>query len=153
MSALGRKAWGDLVQHRARSVLTTLTLSLAVASRPVATLAPLAVPGLMDRAMDRQVAADRLFDVAFGTHDLVLSPAEFAALGRLPDVAAVGADVRHPAQVTAGGRRQAAAIWGIDLPAQPVDAIHLVSGRLPRSGEILADAANAGAADLATGIG
>jgi hypothetical protein len=53
MSALGRKAWGDLVQHRARSVLTTLTLSLAVAS-----LATLAVPGLMDRAMDRQVAAD-----------------------------------------------------------------------------------------------
>ena len=148
MSALGRKAWGDLVQHRARSVLTTLTLSLAVAS-----LATLAVPGLMDRAMDRQVAADRLFDVAFGTHDLVLSPAEFAALGRLPDVAAVGADVRYPAQVTAGGRRQAAAIWGIDLPAQPVDAIHLVSGRLPRSGEILADAANASAADLATGIG
>jgi hypothetical protein len=107
----------------------------------------------MDRAMDRQVAADRLFDVAFGTHDLVLSPAEFGALGRLPDVAAVGADVRYPAQVTAGGRRQAAAIWGIDLPAQPVDAIRLVSGRLPRSGEVLADAANGSAADLATGIG
>ncbi len=148
VSALGRKAWGDLVQHRARSVLTMLTLSLAVAS-----LATLAVPGLMDRAMDRQVAADRLFDVAFGTHDLVLSPAEFGALGRLPDVAAVGADVRYPAQVTARGRRQAAAIWGIDLPAQPVDAIRLVSGRLPRSGEVLADAANGSAADLATGIG
>jgi len=148
VSALGRKAWGDLVQHRSRSLLTMLTLSLAVAS-----LATLALPGLMDRAMDRQVAADRLFDVAFGTHDLVLTPAEFRTLMRLPGVDAVGAAVRYPAQVTAGARRQAAMIWGVDLAAQPVDAIRLVSGRLPRSGEILADAANASAADLATAIG
>ncbi len=148
MSALGRKAWGDLVQHRARTLLTMFTLSLAVAS-----LATLAVPRLMDRAMDRQVAADRLFDVAFGIHDLVLTPAEFGALGRLPDVAAVGADVRFPTQVTAGTRRQAVVLWGIDLATQPVDAIHLVTGRLPRSGEVLADAANASATDLPIGVG
>ena len=148
MSALGRKAWGDLVRHRARTLLTMLTLSLAVAS-----LATLAVPGLMDRAMHREVTANRLYDVAVGTRDLVLSPPQLEALGHLPDVAAVAADVGYPTQVTADGRRQAAMIWGVDLAAQPVDALHLVAGRLPRPGEVLADAANGSAADLATGVG
>ena len=148
MSALGRKAWGDLVRHRARTVATMLTLGLAVAS-----LATLAVPGLMDRAMGREVTADRLYDVAVGTRDLVLTPAQFGALGHLPDVATVGAGVRYPTQVTVGGRTQAAMIWGIDLAAQPVDAIRLVAGRLPRPGEVLADAGNGSAADLATGVG
>jgi putative ABC transport system permease protein len=148
MSALGSKAWGDLVRHRARTVATMLTLGLAVAS-----LATLAVPGLMDRAMGREVTADRLYDVAVGTRDLVLTPAQFTALGRLPDVGAVGTGVGYPTQVTAGSREQAAMIWGIDLTAQPVDAIHLVAGRLPRPGEVLADAGNASAADLSAGIG
>jgi hypothetical protein len=49
MSALNRKVWGDLARHRARTLLTVCTLGLAIAS-----LALLAVPGLMDRAMDRQ---------------------------------------------------------------------------------------------------
>lgn len=148
MSALGRKAWGDLVRHRARTVATMLTLGLAVAS-----LATLGVPGLMARAMDREVTADRLYDVAVGTRDLVLTPAQLGALGQLPDVAAVGAGVSYPTQVAAGSRRQGATIWGIDVADQPVDAIHLVTGRLPRSGEVLADAANGSAAGLATGIG
>jgi len=148
VSALGRKAWGDLVRHRARTVTTMLTLSLAVAS-----LATLAVPGLMDRAMGREVTADRLYEVAVGTRDLALTSAQFDALGHLPDVAAVGADVSYPTQVAAGGRRQAAMIWGIDLAAQPVDAIHLVAGHLPRPGEVLADAGNGSTANFATGIG
>jgi len=148
VSALGRKAWGDLVRHRARTVATMLTLGLAVAS-----LATLAVPGLMARSMAREVAADRLYDVAAGTRDLMLTPAQLHALGHLPGVAAVGADVEYPTQVAAGGRRQAATIWGMDLAAQPVDTVRLVAGRLPRPGEVLADAGNGSAADLATGIG
>jgi putative ABC transport system permease protein len=148
VSALGRKARGDLLQHRARTLLAMLTLTLAVAS-----LAVLAVPGLMDRAMDRQVQADHLYDVAVATHDLVLTPEQLAALKHLPNIAAVDTSIRYPAEVTVGSRRQTAMIWGVDLGAQPVDAIQMLTGRLPRPGEILADAANASAADFPAAIG
>jgi putative ABC transport system permease protein len=148
VSALNRKAWGDLRRHRARSLLTMFTLSLAVAS-----LATLAVPGLEDRAMDRQIQADRLYDVAVATRDLTLTPAQLGALGRLPGVAAADAAVRYPTQVTVGGRRQPATIWGLDLAWQPVDAIRLLTGRLPRPGEVLADAGNGAVADLSAAVG
>jgi putative ABC transport system permease protein len=148
VSALSRKAWGDLARHRARTLLTMCTLGLAIA-----TLATLAVPGLMDGAMGRQVQAARLYDVAVATRDLVLAPAQLTALGHLPNVTAVSASVEYPTQVTVGSRRQDAMIWGLDLASQPVDAIHLLAGRLPRPGELLADAGNGRAADLAVPVG
>lgn len=148
MSALNRKAWGDLTRRRARTLLTVCTLGLALA-----TLATLAVPGLMNSAMDREVQAGRLYDIAMATRDLSLSPAQLTALRSIPDVAAVAASVEYPTQVTIGSRRQDALIWGIDLTSQPVDAIRLVAGRLPGPGELLADAGNGTAADLAVSTG
>ena len=148
MSALNRKAWGDLARRRARTLLTMCTLGLALAS-----LATLAVPGLMDAAMAREVQAGRLYDVAVATRDLVLSPAQLDALRHLRGVAAVDASVEYPTQVTVGSRRQDAVIWGLDLASQPVDAVNLVAGRLPRSGELLADAGNGRAADFTVAIG
>jgi putative ABC transport system permease protein len=148
MSALNRKVWGDLRRHRARTLLTMLTLGLAIAS-----LATLAVPGLMNNAMDREVQAARLYDVAVATRDLALTPAQLDALGHLPNVAAFDASVMYPTQVMVGSRRQAAVIWGLDLASQPVNAIQLLTGQRPRPGQVLADAGNGNAADLATAIG
>ena len=148
MSALNRKAWGDLARRRARTLLTMCTLGLALAS-----LATLAVPGLMDAAMAREVQAARLYDVAVATRDLVLSPAQLDALRHLRGVAAVDASVEYPTQVTVGSRRQDAVIWGLDLASQPVDAVDLVAGRLPQPGELLADAGNGRAADFTVAIG
>ena len=51
MSTLNRKARGDLTRHRARTLLTVCTLAIAIAS-----LGFLAVPGLLNAAMNRQVA-------------------------------------------------------------------------------------------------
>jgi putative ABC transport system permease protein len=148
MSALGRKACGDLARHRARTGLTIGTLGLAIAS-----LATLAVPGLMNRAMGREVQAARLYDVAMTTRDLVLSPSQLHALGHLPNVTAFAASVEYPTRLTVGSRRQEAEIWGVDFASQPVDAVQLNSGRLPRPGELLADAGNGKAADLTLAIG
>jgi putative ABC transport system permease protein len=143
VSTLNRKAWGDLTRHRARTLLTVFTLGLAIAS-----LSFIALPNLMDAAMDRQVQASRLYDIAMSTRDLDLTADQLRALGRLPDVAAVDASIVYATRMTVGRRTQDVEILGLDLPDQPVDDVTLLGGRLPRSGEILADAANGKAADL-----
>jgi putative ABC transport system permease protein len=149
MSAIGRKAMGDLRRHRLRAVLTACTLSLALSSLAIA-----AIPGLMDQVMARQVVAARLYDVAVATRDLVLSPAQVSALGRLPNVDGFAASIEYPAQVTVDGQRQDGTIWGLDFASQPVDAIGVVTGTTPRPGrQLVADAGNQAAAGVATPIG
>jgi putative ABC transport system permease protein len=148
VSTLNRKAWGDLTRHRARTLLTVFTLGLAIAS-----LAFFALPNLMNVAVDRQVQASRLYDIAMSTRDLDLTAAQLDALGHLPNVAAVDASIVYATRMTVGSRTQNVTIWGLDLPEQPVDAVQLLGGRMPRSGEILADAANGKAADLTVTAG
>lgn len=148
MSTLNRKAWGDLTRHRTRTLLTVVTLGLAIAS-----LSFIALPNLMDAAMDRQVQASRLYDVAMPTRDLDLSTAELDALGHLPDVAAVDASIVYATRMKVGSRTQDVVIWGLDLADQPVDAVTLLDGRVPQSGQILADAADGRAADLTVTAG
>jgi hypothetical protein len=149
MSAIGRKAIGDLARHRLRAVLTACTLSLALSSLAIA-----AIPGLMDRLMAEQVKAARLYDVAVATRDLMLSRAQLSALGRLPNVDGFAASIEYPAQVTADGHRQDATIWGINFASQPVDSVDILNGTAPGPGtQLLADAGNPAAAGMATSIG
>jgi putative ABC transport system permease protein len=144
MNTLNRKAWADLTQHRARTLLTVLTLSIAIAS-----LGFLAVPSLLNAAMNRQVADSHLYDVGISTSVLDLTPAQLAALGRLPGVAAVNPDLGYLTSATAPGGTQNVEIAGGDLASAPVNTVPLMSGRLPGPGEVLADAANGKAADFA----
>jgi putative ABC transport system permease protein len=149
MSAIGRKAIGDLARHRVRTVLAVFTLTLALSSLAVA-----AIPGLMDGVMAQQVTAARLYDVAVSTRDLPLSRAQLSALGHLPDVAAFAPSVELGAQVTADGQRQDATIWGLDFASQPVDAVQLRSGTAPGPrGQLLADSGNAAVTGMATSAG
>ena len=76
MSTLNRKAWGDLTRHRARTLLAVFTLSIAIAS-----LGFLAVPSLLNAAMNRQIAGSHLYDVGISTSTLDLSPAQLARAG------------------------------------------------------------------------
>jgi hypothetical protein len=45
--------------------------------------------------MEEQVQSARLYDVAVATRNLVLSPAELSALGRLPNVAGFAASIEY----------------------------------------------------------
>src|ERR1700736_6919355 len=94
MSTLSRKARGDLTRHRARTLLAVCTLSIAIAS-----LGFLAVPALLNAAMNRQIAGSHLYDVGISTSTLDLSPAQLRALGRLPGVAAVSPAVGYATTV------------------------------------------------------
>jgi hypothetical protein len=144
MSTLARMAWGDLTRHRARTLLAVCTLSIAIAS-----LGFLAVPSLLNAAMNRQVADSHLYDVGLVTSTLDLTPAQLGALGRLPGVAAVSPVVGYAAKATSAAGAQNVAIAGTDLASAPVNTVPLLSGRLPGPGEVLADAANGRATDYA----
>jgi putative ABC transport system permease protein len=141
VNTLDRKAWGDLTRHRARTLLAAGTLSIAIAS-----LGFLAVPGLLNAAMNRQVQQGRLNEVAISTRVIDLTVAQRGALGRLPGVAAVSADFGYITTTASGGGLQNIAIDGSGLASAPVNTVLLMSGRLPGPGEALADVADGKAA-------
>jgi putative ABC transport system permease protein len=137
------KAWADLGRHRARTVLTVLTLALALAS-----VATLAVPGLIDRRMNDEVRTTRLADVTLPTDDLVLVPGTLEDLRALPNVAAAEARARHTARVAVGdGPPQQATVWGVDVGATDIDVVDVGRGHAPGPGEVLVDAGNDGAGE------
>ena len=155
MSALSRKAWGDLRRHPGKSLLIVGSLGLAIAS-----FAIVAVPGLLDGAMQDEVQQARLFDVAVTTRDLDLSPAQLAALGRLPNVAAFEPAVEYSTVATnpSTGIRQNAVLWSVNAGDQAVDAVNVTSGSLPTGtgttgGGVLADQGNASAAGFGVPTG
>ena len=137
MNTLNRKAWGDLTRHRARTLLTAFTLGIAIAS-----LGFLAVPSLLNAAMEHQVQESHLFDVGISTSVLSLTPAQLRGLGHLPGVAAVNPDLGYATTATTPSGTQNISLAGGDLASAPVDTVPLLSGRLPGPGEVLADAAN-----------
>jgi len=141
VSTLDRKAWGDLARHRARTLLAAGTLAIAIAS-----LGFLAAPGLLNAAMNGQVQQGRLNEVAISTRVTGLTAAQLGALGRLPGVAAVSADLRYVTTTMTAGGTQNIVIDGGELSSAPVDAVLLMSGRLPGAGEALADVADGKAA-------
>jgi len=144
VSTLTRKAWGDLTRHRARTLLATFTLCIAIAS-----VGFLAVPALLDAAMNRQVQQSHLDDVELSTRTLDLSPAQLSALGHLPGVAAVATGLGYVTEATTSSGTRNVELLGGDLASSPVDTVPLLTGRMPGPGEVLADAANGRAADFA----
>jgi putative ABC transport system permease protein len=148
MSTLTRKAWGDLTRHRARTLLAVATLGIAIAS-----LGFLAVPALLNAAMNRQVQDSHLYDVGISTRLVNLTPARLRALGRLPGVAAVSPVLGYSARAASAAGTQNVAIAGGDLASAPVNAVPVMTGRLPGRGEVLADAANDRATGYAVPVG
>ena len=144
MSTLNRKARGDLTRHRARTLLTVFTLSIAIAS-----LGFVAVPVLLNAAMNRQIADSHLYDVGISTSTLELSPAQLSALGHLPGVAAVSPAVGYATTVTSAAGPQDVELAGTALASAPVNTVALFTGRMPGPGEVLADAGNARATGFA----
>jgi putative ABC transport system permease protein len=143
MSTLTRKAWGDLTRHRGRTLLVVFTLGIAIAS-----LSFLAVPSLLNAAMNRQVRDSHLYDVGVSTNILDLTPAQLSALGHLPGVAAVSPVLGYATTVASAAGTQNVAIAGGDLASAPVNTVPLFTGRMPGPGEVLADAGNGRAADF-----
>ena len=148
MTTLSRKARGDLTRHRARTLLAVCTLSIAIAS-----LGFLAVPALLNAAMNRQITGSHLYDVGISTSTLDLSPAQLRALGRLPGVAAVSPAVGYATTATSAAGPQDVEIAGTALATAPVNTVALFTGQMPGPGEVLADAGNPRATGYAVPVG
>ena len=149
MSALSRKARGDLRLHPGKNLLIVITLGLAIGS-----FAIVAVPDLLNTTMQKEVAQARLYDVAVATRNLDLSPQQLDALSHLPNVAAFDPAVEYSTVASAaGGLRENAVVWGLDLQHQPVDAVQVTGGRTPSGGEVMADEGNASATGFAVPVG
>ena len=138
-STLLKKSITDLTRRKARAVFAVLTLAIAVASVGIFAASP-----LMDRAMQDEVRASRLADLTLQTKPLVVTEAQLAALGRLPNVEGVQALSVVQTRVWIGERRQKALVVGVpDYGRQPVDRVTIASGLAPRAGTVLTDAQNA----------
>ena len=138
-STLLKKSITDLTRRKARAVFAVLTLAIAVASVGIFAASP-----LMDRAMQDEVRASRLADLTLQTKPLVVTAAQLAALGRLPNVEGVQALSVVQTRVWIGERRQKALVVGVpDYGRQPVDRVTIESGLAPRAGTVLTDAQNA----------
>jgi putative ABC transport system permease protein len=142
-STLLRKSVTDLTRRKARAFFTVLTLALAVASVGI-----FAVPAVMQQAMDREVAANRLADVTVTMKPLALRADQLAALERLPNVAAVEPRTTFATRVLVGERRDEAMLVGVpDFGAQQADVVALAQGR-PRAGSLLVEEASVRKSDF-----
>jgi putative ABC transport system permease protein len=139
LSAVARKSVSDLTRRRARALFAVAALALAVAS-----LGLFALPTLMNRAMNDEIAANKLADVTVTVKPLPLTAARLQALQTLPNVLAFAPRTTFSTRVYVGARRQKAFLIGEDSFAnQTVDAVAVTSGSAPGRGAVLSDVQNA----------
>jgi putative ABC transport system permease protein len=138
-SAVLRKSVTDLTHRKARTLFTVLTLALAVASVGI-----FAVPALMQRSMDREIAANRLPDVTLSMQPLELNAGQLAALDRIPNVEAVEPRSMFVTRIWVAGRRERAIVVGVpDFTRQRADVVFIDSGSTPAGDALLTDRNNA----------
>jgi putative ABC transport system permease protein len=136
LSAVARKSVSDLTRRRGRAFFTVAALAIAVAS-----LGLFALPTLMNRAMSREIAANKLADVTVTVKPLPLSAAQVRALGSLPNVAAVDPQSTFGTYIYMGERTFL--IGKASFAHQTVDAVTVTSGSVPGPGRVLTDVQNA----------
>ncbi|MGZ4284234.1 MAG: hypothetical protein ACXVHB_08655 [Solirubrobacteraceae bacterium] len=136
LSAVTRKSFSDLTRRRARAVFTVAALAIAVAS-----VGLFALPTLMNRAMNREIAANKLADVTITVNPLPLTAAQLQALGSLPNVVAFDPRSTFGTYVYKGPRTLL--IGKASFTHQTVDAVTVTAGSAPGPGAVLADVQNA----------
>ncbi len=148
-TTLARKAWRDLCRRRARALLTSATIALAVAGTGM-----LAVPSLIDHTMSAEVRETQLYDVTLPVRDMEFDAETARGLAAIPNVAAVVARVRYSTRALVGDRRIPTALWGVDdFTRQSIDIVRVTSGAAPAAGAVLADDANSGAVNVSLDAG
>ena len=139
ISAVTRKSFSDLTRRRGRAFFTIAALAIAVAS-----VGLFAVPTLMNRAMNGEIAANKLADVTITVKPLPLSAAQVKALGSLPNVAAFDPKSTFGTYVYRGGDWGRTFVIGkASFADQTVDAVTVSGGSVPGPREILTDVQNA----------
>ncbi len=148
-TTLARKAWRDLGRRRARAVLTSATIGLAVAGTGM-----LAVPALIDRTMAAEVRGTHLYDITLPVRDMEFDAETERELAAIANVDAVSARVTYSTRVLIGDRRIPATLWGVeDFAQQAIDVVRVTGGAVLSAGQVLADDGNSTAVDVSLGTG
>lgn len=139
ITASVRKSVTDLTHRPARTILTVVTLVLAVTS-----MSFLAIPTLIDRAMQQEVGRGRLADARVFMRPVVLGEDDLADLAAIPNVAAVEPRSSVDVRVLVGERRAPARVVGVrDFAAQGADVVRVEDGSFPGDRALLSDVQNA----------
>ncbi len=148
-TTLARKAWRDLGRRRARAILTSATIALAVAGTGM-----LAVPTLIDHTMNVEVRETQMYDIALALRDIEFDDDTGRELAAIPNVDAVSARVTYSTRALIGDRRIPATVVGIDdFTGQSIDVVHVTSGATPADGQVLTDDGNGAAVDVSLDAG
>ncbi len=141
---LARKAWRDLGRRRARSILTSATIALAVAGTGM-----LAVPSLIDRTMSAEVHETYLYDATLSVRDMKFDAETSRELAAISNVEVVEGRVRYASRALVGDRRIPVTLWGLDdFAHQSIDIVRITKGVVPSAGEVLADDGSQAAVDV-----
>src|SRR5512136_2346639 len=120
-TTLARKAWRDLGRRRARAILTSATIALAVAG-----VGMLAVPALIDHTMSAEVGDTRLYDITLPVRDMAFGDDTAQDLADIANVDVVSPRVTYSTRVLIGDRRVPATVWGVeDFGRQPIDVVRV----------------------------
>jgi len=146
LSAVARKSVTDLTRRRARALFAVVALAVAVAS-----VGLFALPTLMNRAMNGEIAANKLADVTITVNPLALTAAQVRALGQLPNVVAAEPLVVFSTLDRDGWRT--VLIGKTTFARQTVDAVTVTAGSAPGPGAVLSDVQNAAFGRGVGGVG
>ena len=146
LSAVARKSVSDLTRRRGRALFAVAALAIAVAS-----VGLFALPTLMNRAMNGEVAANKLADVTVTVKPLPLTAAQIQALGSLPNVAAFDPKSTFGTYFYRDGRTFL--IGKASFAHQTVDAVTVTTGSAPGPGAVLTDVQNAAYGHDVGGVG
>ena len=110
----------------------------------MASISFLAIPTLIDRAMQEEVRAGRLADVTVALRPIRLTDEQLATVAALPNVAAAEARSSVDVRALVGERRAPARVVGVrDFARQTVDVVRVDSGAFPGPNQLLADVQDA----------
>jgi len=146
LSAVARKSIGDLTRRRGRAFFAVAALAIAVAS-----VGLFALPTLMNRTMNREIASNKLADVTVTVKPLPLTAAQVRSLGQLPNVTAFDPEAIFSTLNQAGWRT--VLIGKPSFANQPVDAVTVTAGSAPAPSAVLSDVQNAVTGRGVAGVG
>jgi len=138
ISAMNRRSLRELSRRRARSILTILTISVAIAG-----IWLFAIPGSIDKSMSARVDVDAMHTVRLAPNVLDLTDQELAQLRATANVAAL--DVRTLGRTTMriGDRTQGVVLVGVeDFANQTVNKVTVQQGAFPGVGGLISDYEN-----------
>ncbi|MDH5615014.1 MAG: ABC transporter permease [Acidimicrobiia bacterium] len=140
MSALLKKSWRDLSRRKARTIFTVLTVALGVMGIGLFAITPLA-----DRAVQGELAAENMHNIAVQLTDIELTEQQMADLTEIDNVGQVSSKGILPLTVRIGERRESALLVGVpDFDHQTVDVVRVPSGELPGVMQVLTEQGNEG---------